>query len=201
MSIITVCIYTVYPGILLQKGKKIMSPYVKCNHQLELPFCFVILYYPQRVAAYIPQMHELKRDVKSRKCGLWVNTFVISWQMNTLTLNYLHKLWVTDEKWPKSAAEQQITNFLLYFDHLSLFSSPLVYSFGSLCFNPPRFSWRPLLSISESRQSAIYRDLFHPSFYPSLPVLAAQFNLFTAVCFHRVYVMRPFIMFNKHKDI
>lgn len=92
MSIITVCIYTVYPGILLQKGKKIMSPYVKCNHQLELPFCFVILYYPQSEAAYIPQVHELKRDVKSRKCGLRVNTFVISWQMNTLTLNYLHKL-------------------------------------------------------------------------------------------------------------
>lgn len=55
-------------------------------------FCYVMLYYPQSVAAYIPQVHELKRDVKSRKCGLWVNTFVISWQMNTLTLNYLHKL-------------------------------------------------------------------------------------------------------------
>lgn len=89
MSIITVCIYTVYPGILLQKGKKNEG---KCNHRLELPFCFVMLCYPQSVAAYIPQVHELKRDVKSRKCGLWVNTFVISWQMNTLTLNYLHKL-------------------------------------------------------------------------------------------------------------
>lgn len=63
-----------------------------CNHQLELPFCFVILYYLQSVATYIPQVHESKCDVKARKCGLWVNTFVIIWQMNTLTLNYLHKL-------------------------------------------------------------------------------------------------------------
>lgn len=89
MSIIAVCecVCAVYPGLLLQKG-----PSVMCNHRLELPFCLVILYYPQSVATYIPQVHELKRDVKSGKCGLWVNTFVISWQMNTLTLNYLHKL-------------------------------------------------------------------------------------------------------------
>lgn len=58
---------------------------------------------------------------------------------------------------------------------------------------------------TEPGQSAVlHRELFHPPSAPSssLPVLPCTLlNLYSTVCFHRVYVMRPFISSNKQSDI
>lgn len=56
---------------------------------------------------------------------------------------------------------------------------------------------------SECRPSAIYRDWLHSSSPLSISsCLGCSLpNLSSAVCSRRVYVMRSFITFNKHKDI
>lgn len=88
--------------------------------------------------------------------------------------------------------------------HLSSFTSCSIFTSAS---TPPTSFWFFLLcSAAAWRCFRVHKCHLSGSVPSLLPSISSCLgcsvpSLFTAVCFCRVYVTRPFIMFNKHKDI